>query len=828
MITMEKLLQDIRYCFRVMLKSPGFTAVTILSLALGIGANTSIFSAINAVLLRPLPFKDPDRLMTVDRTTPSPAYPIAPWSYPKFEALRANNEVFEEVAAVSNQSFPLTETDTPERLQVEMVSASYFAMLGVEAARGRTFTSEEDQTPGTHPVIVIGHGLWERRFGSDAGAIGQTVSLNKVRFNVIGVMPEGFKGQSGTIEAWVPMMMAPQLTFPRRLKTAGAHWHDVVARLKPGVSPAQAQASMEVLNQKIAEANPGQKEPEAIKVAGLRESKIDPAISKSLLILFAAVGLVLLIACVNIANLLMAKSASRRKEIAVRVALGASRARLVRQLLTESVLLSFVGGLVGLLLALWGIELLTAINPMSDSASRVRYNLMRDFNVFNIDSMVLAFNVALSFVTGLVFGLAPALQSARRDVNEVLKDGAAHAGEKSRRLGGLSLRSAFIVSQIAVSLVLLVAAGLMIRSFARLQATQIGFDPENVLTAKISLPGREYEGKAIDFFEQLLDRAKSLPGVESASVSISTPLSSNSSKAAIRIDGRPEAEGEERPTVGYHVVGAEHFDALRIPVLRGRAFTNQDRKGAKRVAIISDAAARRLWPDEEALGKRIWLSMGWEKDDFAEIVGVAGDVKYRNVEQAAEPEVYIPYLQTVEEPPSFVLIRTAGDPAALVAGLRREVFALDKNVPVYDVKTLEERSRDATSRTRFTTLLLGVFASMALLLSAVGVYGVMAYAVAGRTREIGIRMALGAQKADVLRLIMSDGIILTLAGIIIGLGASLAATRVLASQLYGVGATDPATFVAVSAILAAVAMAASYIPARRATKVDPMVALRHE
>jgi predicted permease len=825
---MENLFQDLRYCFRTMLKSPGFAAVTILSLALGIGANTSIFSAINAVLLRPLPFKDPSRLMTVDRTSPDPINPVSPWSYPKFEALRANNEVFEEVAAISLQSFPLTETDNPERLQVEMVSASYFPMLGIEAMQGRTFAPEEDQTPGTHPVALIGHGLWQRRFGSDPGVIGQTISLNKVRLNVIGVLPEGFKGQSGTVDAWVPMMMAPQLTFPRRLKSTGAHWHDVVARLKPGISLAQAQASMEVLNQKIAEANPGQNNPEAIKVASLRESKIDPAISKSLLILFAAVGLVLLIACVNIANLLLAKSASRQKEIAIRLALGASRARLVRQLLTESTLLAFIGGLVGLLLALWGIELLTAINPMSDPASRARYNLMRDFNVFSIDAQVLVFNIALSFVTGLVFGLAPALRASRRDVNDGLKEGAGLSVEKSGGLGGLSFPSALIVGEIAVSLVLLVAAGLMIKSFARLQATQIGFNPDNVLTAKISLPGREYEGKAIGFFEQLLDRARNLPGVESASVAISTPLSNNSSKAAIKIEGQPAPQGEERTAVGYHVIGPEHFDALKIPVLRGRPFTDQDRKGAKRVAIINDTAARRIWPDEEAIGKRIWLSIGWEKNDFAEIVGVVGDVKYRNVEQTVEPDVYISYLQTVEEAPSFVILRASGNPSALVAGLRREVLTLDKNVPLYDVKTLEERSRDATSRTRFTALLLGVFATMALLLSSIGIYGVMAYAVAGRTREIGIRMALGAQRADVLRLIMGDGIALTITGLVLGLAASLAATRILTSQLYGVDTTDPVTFAAVSLILAAVALAASYIPARRATRVDPMIALRHE
>ena len=825
---MENLFQDLRYCFRTMLKSPGFAAVTVLSLAIGIGANTSIFSAINAVMLRPLPFKVPDRLVSVDRTSPYPINPVPPWSYPKFEALRANNEVFEEVAAISLQSFPLTETDSPERLQVEMVSADYFPMLGVEAIRGRTFAPEEDQTPGTHPVALISHGLWQRRFGSDPNVINQTISLNKVRLTVIGVLPEWFKGQSGTVEAWVPMMMAPQLTFPSRLKSTGAHWHDVVARLKPGLSLTQARASMEVLNQKVAEANPGQSEPEAIRLTNLRESKIDPAISKSLLILFAAVGLVLLIACVNIANLLLAKSKSRQKEIAIRLALGASRARLVRQLLTESTLLAMIGGLVGLLLALWGIELLTAINPMSDPAARARYNIMRDFNIFSIDAPVLLFNVALSFVTGLVFGLAPALRASRRDVGEGLKEGAGLSKERPGGLRGLSFPGALIVVEIAVSLVLLVGAGLMVKSFARLRATEIGFSPAGVLTAKISLPRREYEGKAIGFFEQLLDRARNLPGVESASVATSTPLSSNSSKAILKIEGRPAPEGEEPSTVGYHVIGPEHFETLKTPVLRGRAFTDQDRTGAKRVAIISDTAARRIWPGEEAIGKRIWLSIGWDKNDFAEVVGVAGDVKYSNVEKTAEPDVYIPYLQTVEEAPSFVLIRTSGNPSSLVEGLRREVLALDKNVPLYDVKTLEERSRDATSRARFTSLLLGIFAAMALLLSSVGIYGVMAHAVAGRTREIGIRMALGAQRADVLRLIMGDGIALTVAGLVVGIGASLAATRILTNQLYGVGTTDPLTFAAVSVILAAVALAASYIPARRATRVDPMVALRHE
>ena len=831
---MGTLWQDIRYSLRTMRKGPSFTVVAILSLALGIGANTTIFSAVNALLIRPLPFHEPERLVMPYRTEAEEHTTTSLWSYPKFAALRDSNQVFAQVAAFAKLDFPLTDTDNPEKLPVELVSASYFPLLGIEAAQGRTFTAEEDATPGAHAVALISYELWQRRFGGSASVSGQTLSLNRVPLTIIGVMPQGFRGQSGTCEAWVPMMMAPQLTFPRRLTNAGSHWHEVVARLKPGISEPQAQAAMALVNARVQAADPRQTEPETISLVKIREAKTDPAIKRSLLILFAAVGFVLLIGCANIANLLLAKATTRRKEIAIRLALGASRRRIVRQLLTESILLALAGGVVGLLLALWGVELLTALNPMSNPAARAKYELIREFNTFRLDGRVLAFNVLLSCLAGVLFGIVPALRASRPDVNEALKDGGeaqrhAPLGESFRGLARFfGLRNALIVAEIAATLVLLIGAGLMLRSFARLQATQLGFDPEHVLTARLHLP-RDYESdKVANFSAQLLERAKRLPGVEAASISISTPLSANSSAAALKIAGRTPTPGEPRATVGYHVIAPEHFTTLHIPVLRGRAFDAQDKASGPRVVVINQAAARKYWPNEDPIGQRVWLSIGWQQDEFAEVVGIVGDVKYRNVEEAAAPDVYLPYTQTPEEPPTFVLVRAAGDTGALSAALRREVTALDRNVPLSDVKTMTERGRDATARTRFGALLLGVFAALALLLASVGVYGMMAYAVLRRTREIGIRIALGAQRADVLRLVMRDGVVLTLSGLALGLAGALAATRVLRSQLYGVGPFDLFTFVVVSALLAVVALLANYIPARRATRVDPLVALRYE
>ncbi|HSF24694.1 MAG TPA: ABC transporter permease, partial [Blastocatellia bacterium] len=621
------------------------------------------------------------------------------------------------------------------------------------------------------------------------------------------------------------MMMAPRLTFARRLLSPFAHWTEVIARLKPGVSHDQAQTEMGMVSAKLREAipvsPPSTVSSESIKLVALKEARLDPAIRKSFLILFAAVGFVLLIACVNIANLLLTRSFSRRKEIAIRLALGASRGRLIRQVLTESVLLAVVGGLAGLLIAMWGIEFLGAFKPAGAERAG-SYIRVLDFSKASIDARVLAFNFLLSVVTGVIFGLLPALQTSKPDVNDALKEGGGAAVSRSELLHGLTARNLLVATEIAMALVLLIGAGLMIRSFGQLQALAIGFQPDHVMTLKVHLP--KYEQKAeVAFDEQLIERVRGLSGVEAVSVASSTPLSNNSAATIMKIKGD---EGEPK-FVGLHSVAPDYFKTLRIPFMRGRAFTNQDRAGAKLVAIVNESAAQEYWPGEDPIGKEIWLGAGWEANQFGEIIGIVGDVKYGKIEEASRPEVYLPYTQPTE-PASFVLVRTANDPLQIVAAVRGEILGIDKSVPVFDVKTMEERSAAATSRTRFSALLLGIFASVALLLSAIGIYAVMSYAVSGRTREIGIRIALGATSADVLGLVIREAAALTLAGVAFGLGGALAATRVLGSQLYGVGTTDAATFAVVSLLLAGVAMLASYIPARRAARVDPMVALRDE
>jgi putative ABC transport system permease protein len=816
-----------------MLKSPGFTAVAIVSLALGIGANTSIFSVVYTMLLKPLPYENPNQLAQIFREYEDPrtgSETSELWSYPKFAALRDNNESFEQVAAVSAQYFAVTDSDNPQRLSVEMVSATYFQLLRVRAALGRTFSADEDQTPGTHPVVLIGDGLWKRRFGSDATVIGRTMNLNKVQLTIVGVLPPDFKGQKGTAEAWVPMMMAPQLTFARRLLSPFANWTEVIGRLKPGVSLSQAQSEMGIVAAKISEAIPappqlaGKITPESIKLTSLKEAKLDPAIGRSFLVLFGAVAFVLLIACVNIANLLLGRSISRRKEIAVRMALGATRWRLLRQLLTESVVLSLAGGLLGLLVALWGIELLSTFKP-EVQAQQGSYLSVLDFSKANLDAQVLGFNLLLSILTGVIFGLLPALHSSRTDVNEALKESAGTSGERSRILGRFSARTFLVTVEIALTLVLLIGAGLMIRSLAHLQALEIGFSLDHVMTMRVDLPKYKPEAE-VGFSEQLLARVNALPGVQAAAVASATPLSSNSSATIMTIKGRAANEDGDL-TVGLQSIAPDYFKTLRIPVLSGRVFTEQDRAGARKVAIINETAARKFWPNGDPIGKEIWVGVGWDRDQYGEIVGIVGDVKYGKVEEAFGPQIYLPFLQPTE-PASFVLVRTANDPTRIVSAVRGEILSIDKSVAIFDTKTMEERSAAATSRTRFSALLLGIFSSLALVLASVGIYGVMSYAVSGRTREIGVRMALGAQPRNVLSLVMGDGMVVTFTGVALGIAAAFGATRVLGSQLYGVGTTDLVTFAGVALLLSLIGLAACFIPARRAMKLDPMVALRYE
>jgi predicted permease len=827
---MSNIVQDVCYGLRVMAKKPGFTFIAIITLALGIGANTAIFSVVNAVLLRPLPYRQPEQLVKVFQAAPSTEKNAAPtiWSYPRFEVLRDSSRSFAAVAACSQSAFNLTGTDEPERLQSEMVSASYFPLLGIAPIAGRAFTEEEDRKGGAQTVAVLSYGLWQRRFGGDAQAIGKTIELDKHGFTIVGVMPAGFNGQQGTAQVWIPITNAPLLRYPRVLSNAMNYWFEVVARLNADVTVAQAQQEMLNVTEQIervypspTERGPGGAARPVVMLMQWRDANVDPAIRRSFIILLAAAGFVLLIACANIANLLLARAVSREREIAIRLAVGASRAQIIRQLLTESVLLALIGGSIGLLIAMWGVDLLTTFKPSDDAQFWSSYTRTFDFFEIHLDGRVLAFNFLLALVTGIIFGLAPALQASHPNLNEALKEsaGSSAAGFRPRRL---SRRSLLVAGQITLSFVLLASAGLMIKSLLRLQAIGLGFVPAGVTT--MSLNGR---GVKPEFYKQLLERVQAMPGVESASIGSTAPLLGYTSMTVMDIKGQPAGEPA---FIGLHSVSPDYFATLGIRLIRGRVFTEQDRAGAPRAAVINRAAAERFFADEDAIGKRIkpYVEPDYpDAEEFVEIVGIVDDVKYGKIEEVVGPDVYLSSLQPTDQA-STLIVRSSLTAATLVAAIRREALALDKNVPLTRILTMAERSAEVTSRTRFIALLLGLFAGLALLLSAIGIYGVMAYSVVVRTREIGIRMALGARPVDVFRLVMQEGTVLILAGLAVGLGAAYAATRLLASELYDVSATDPSTFALIVLLLAGAALLACYLPARRATKVDPMVALRYE
>jgi putative ABC transport system permease protein len=821
---MQTFWQDLHYAFRTLTKSPGFTLVVILALALGIGANTAIFSLVNAVLLKPLPYRQPEQVVALFRA-PDKGEPSSYWSYPKYTALREQSTVFSHLAAYSQRAYPLTGLDEAARIEVEFVSASYFPLLGVEAIQGRTFSPDEDQTPGARAVAMIGHELWQSRFGGDPQIVGRQITLEKTPLIVVGILPAGFAGQSGAAEVWVPMMMAPTLMFARRLVSPQAHWHKVIGRLKDGVTPAGAQAELGVVASKIASAIPSWPgaPPEAIKAIGLREAYLDPAIKRSLLVLLAAVGFVLLIACVNAANLLLARASARGREIAIRAALGATRGRIMRQLLVESLLLALVGGALGLLIAMWVNDLLAQIKPASNPAFGARDLSTLNFEAAGIDLRVLAFTFGLSLLVGVIFGLIPAWQASRPDLSETLKAGGGSSSLGWGRRGYFASRRLLVVGQVAMAVVLLAGAGLMIRSFASLQAARIGVDSSDVVTIKVDLP-RGYNATA--FREELLARAGALPGAESVSVGSALPLSGGTIGTTMQIAEREVQSGTDPLVVGVHFVSSDYFRTLHIPLRSGRALTAEDRAGMPRVALINEAAARRHWPGESPLGKRFRLGIGWEKDEYAEIVGVVGDVQYHKIDEVMQPEVYLSHLQPTDEGVPYLIVRTKAEAKGMIGALREQVRGIDRNLPVYEMKTMDEHFGEAHSRTRFSALVLGLFALLALLLAAVGIYGVMSYAVVQRQRELGIRIALGASAADVWRMIIGDGLKLTALGLGLGLVAAYAATRVLQSLLYGVGAHDPWTFVGAAMVLAGVAAAACYLPARRAMKVDPLVALR--
>jgi putative ABC transport system permease protein len=800
-----------------------------LSLALGIGANTAIFSVINALMLRPLPYRAPEQLVKVFQAQPDPTAGSLPsvWSYPCFEILRDQSQAFAAVAGYAQTPHNLTGTDAPERLQVEMVSAGYFPLLGIRALVGRTFVPEEERTPETELAALLSYGLWQRRFGGETQVVGKTIELEKHNFTVVGVLPPGFRGQNGTGDVWVTMMAAPLLRYKRVLTNPNNFWFQVVARLKDGVAFAQAQNEMRRVSELIELKYPSPSRTLAgtAKVPALvplQASKVDPAIKESFMILLAAVGLVLLIACANTANLLLARAVTRQREFAMRSALGASRLRLLRQSITESLLLALLGGALGVWVAYWWLDLLQKFRPSDNADFWTSYTRTFDFFAIDPDWRVLSFNFLVALLTGAIFGLFPAFQSSFGEVNARLKEGSGASVAGFRGLRRLSARSLLVVGEIALSMVLLAGAGLMLNSLVRLQSVSLGFAAKDVVTMAAPSPGAKP-----DFYEQLLSRVKALPGVEAAAIGSTAPLLGYSSMTVMDIESRTDIR---EAVVGLHSVSPDYFTTLGIQVRMGRVFSGQDRVGAPRVALVNQAAAERFFSGESPLGKRIRPQVGTAyetNEDFVEIVGVVGDVRYGRLEEAIQPDVYLSSLQPTD-PAQTLIVRTSIDPAAIAPLVRRAVLALDRNVPLTAIQTMKERGAEVTSRTRFIALLLGMFAALALLLAAIGMYGVMAYSIAARRREFGVRIALGAQAGDVRRLVLREGVTLVGVGMGLGLLASSASLRVLQSQLYDMSATDVPTLGAVALLLSAVALVACHLPARRAGKVDPIRSLRQD
>ncbi len=830
---MLDLTSSLRHAARRLRRAPGFTAVAVITLGLGIGATTALFSAVDSVLLRGLPFPHPDRLAVVSlvHAEGGGAAPdtVPFWSWPKYEAMsRATSGVFTRTAAFFDADMSVTGTDRAERVSVELVTPSYFPLLGVRAGRGRVF-DESEGAGGGAPVVVLGHDFWARRFASDPGVLGRTIHLDGVELTIVGVAPEGFHGLTGGADAWVPLPMVSTFTYPGFLDEDWSLTMGAVGRLKDGVGLEVARAAVQSYGRTIeAPKLPGGADRSTWEATTYRldAHRVDPVLRRAMLVLLGAVAFVLLIVCANVANLLLARGAGRRREIAVRQALGASRARLVAQVLTESVVLAACGGVLGLLVAYWGVALLSAAGGAMVAAAGPSLMHLMDFGAITVDVRVLAFTAGVSILTGLLFGLLPALQATRTAVATSLKEGsgASSAGAGSGRAGG---RNALVVAEVALALVLLAGAGLMLRSFARLRGIDPGFRADHVLTFRLDPPRTAFSrADAPAFYSRLTDRLGELPGVRAAAVGTCTPLSSRCNGTIVaRVDGR---ELERGPDMGVHYVGAKYFEALRIPVLRGRGFTDGDRQGAPMVVVVNAAAARKLFPGEDAVGHRMGLWVGAFRDSAqAEIVGVVGDVKYGAPTDEAQPQTYVPAAQ-YSNTGTFVFLRTAGDPRNVAAAARDVVRRANPDLAVFDVKTMAQRAGDVLARQRFSALLLGLFAGLAVLLAAVGLYGVLAYSVAARTRELGIRIALGARARDVLTLVVGQGARLVGVGLGVGLVAALLLTRVLGALLYDTPATEPATFAAVLALLAAVGLAAAWIPAQRAARVQPTTALREE
>ncbi len=812
---METLWQDLRYALRTLRKSPAFTLVAALTLALGIGANTAIFSVVNAVILRPLPYPEPSRLVELWGNVKRVQVERRGTSMPDYLDWRAQSHSFEAMALYVGDNPTLTGLEEPERVAAEYVGQPYFSLLGVGAALGRTFRPEEDQVPQRNPVVILGDGLWKRRFGGDPGIVGPSLELDGRRYSIVGVMPPWFRGVDDRAELWLPLMMAGTAQdFAER----GSRGPAVLARLRPGITLARAQAEMDGICKRLEKAYPGTNQGRGVELSPL-EQEILGDLHTPLLVLLVAVGFVLMIACTNVANLLLARSEVRQREIGVRVALGAGRGRVLRQLTTESFLLVFTGAAAGLLLAYFGVRALMAASPIT-FPSYIRPGL---------DLRVAVFTVLISCAAGLALGIAPAVHVRPGRLYQAIKQASSHAAGSR---GGRQYRDVLVVSEVAVAMLLLVGAGLLIRSLQQLAAIRPGYDPAHLLTLRVTLPrvaGAEgvADARTVVSARVILRAVTHLPGVESASVGSDVPLG-GSSAIFYTAEGQPPVDATNMPRAYVHRVSPDFFRTLRIRFTAGRTFTDAELQADLRAVIVSDSLVKRFWPGQDPIGRRVKAGGPSSRSPWMTIVGVVNDMKYRGLPNnpTADPDLFLPFSE--RQRGFSLLVRTPLDPASLASSVRGAVHSTDPTAVMFNVATMDERIARETSRSRFTGWLMAIFAGAALLLAMIGIYGMMSYSVSRRTQEIGLRVALGAARSDVLSLVLTRGMALVAAGLAIGVAAALALTRLMSTLLYGVAATDMLSFGAAAVVLAGVGAAACFMPAARAARIDPALTLRNE
>jgi len=810
----ESLAQDLRYGLRMLRKSPGFTAVAVLPLALGIGANTAIFSVVYAVVLKPLPYANSEQLFNVFEVQPQQGVRGTGWSYANFAELREQNSVFSEMTGSQHHQLTLTGRDEPSVVNTSVVTAELFSAFGEKPLAGRVFFSD-DGKPGAPPVVILSENLWRGSFGADPSLIGSSINLDKRSYTVIGIMPSAFRFPQLTEseQLWIPLVQDP--LFGSWMERRGGHWLQVTGRLKPGVSVTQAQTELDGIGARLAKTFPAENNGWAIRMVPLQEMIVENA-KTPLLVLLGAVGLVLLIACANIANLLLTRATSRAREIAVRTALGAGRARIVRQLLSETAVLGLLGGVTGIALAYWGVQGLSSLLP--SSLPRV--------NAIRVDNLVMGFALLLSAIVSCAFGLAPALFAANSDLQSSLREGGGRSGESRKRRRA---RSFLAAGEIALAMVLLVAAGLLLRSFSKLTSVSPGFDVQHIVKADISLPQFQYSTPQqwTAFSDELLARIQAEPGLQDSAVAVPRPIADGCVNLAFDIVGTPPLSAGASRTASYVSVSPDYFRVMGIPLLSGRFFDRRDILSSPRVTLISKTMARLYFPNQDPLGKQLIFGFPPGSGAMREIVGIVGDVRDVSLGQDPGPMMYVPYAQA----PFWganVVVKSTLSPSSVAAAIRQEVQKMDKDLPVTDVETMPDIMETSLAQPRFRTFLLGVFAAMALVLAATGIFGVISYSVSCRTNEIGIRVALGASRSSILSMVLRESLVLTFAGMALGVPCALAASQLLGHLLFNVSANDPATLAAVACTLAAVATLAGYIPARRAMRVDPMVALRYE